>query len=90
MTILNWNCSEEDDKLIDHIATRYLEFKPLAVKGKVIMDLTACHCNGTPLDLESLLDAEDYEFMHDMNGIRNYIDRDTGKLEQCFQPRHAK
>lgn len=54
------------------------------------MDVTACHCNGTKLDLEKLLKFPDFDFLHDMAGIRNCIDRETGKLTNCFLPRCAR
>lgn len=55
----------------------------------ILMDLEACHCNGTPLDLDGLLTANPLDFSHDIFGIRRHIDRDTGKLCGIFQPRHA-
>lgn len=51
------------------------------------MDLTACHCNGNPLDLAALLGADDFNFTHDLCGIARHIDRETGKLMDCFVPR---
>lgn len=54
------------------------------------LDLTACHCNGTPLDLAKLLAFDDANFGHDVLGIRRHIDRHTGKLGDCFLPRCAK
>lgn len=54
-----------------------------------VMDLEACHCNGMPLDLQKLLDAPDGDFGHDVFGIRRFIDRETGKLTDCFVPRCA-
>lgn len=54
------------------------------------MDITACHANGCPLDLEKLLAFDDFNFYHDINGISRNINRTTGKLENCFLPRCAK
>lgn len=54
------------------------------------MDITACHCNGMPLDLEALLHADEFDFAHDVLGIRRHIDRETGKLGGCFVPRYAQ
>lgn len=54
------------------------------------MDLSACHCNGTPMDFAKLLAAEDHHFGHDVWGIRRFMDRETGKLLKNFSPRcHA-
>ncbi|WP_293000010.1 hypothetical protein [Nevskia sp.] len=54
------------------------------------MDLTACHANGNPLDFARLVDADDFNFSHDVLGIRRHIDRNTGKLLDCFSPRFSQ
>jgi len=51
------------------------------------MDITACHLNGNPLDLNKLIAADDFNFSHDVCGIANCLDRETGKLTKCFVPR---
>jgi hypothetical protein len=51
------------------------------------MDITACHANGNPLNLDKLLAADDFNFCHDVFGIRNHLDRETGKLVGHFRPR---
>ena len=53
------------------------------------MDIAATHANGCPLKLVTLLDADDFDFNHDVFGIHNHIDRETGHLRDCFLPRHA-
>jgi len=53
------------------------------------MDVTACHANGNKLDLAGLLAADDFNFSHDVFGIYRHIDRDTGKLGNCFRPRYS-
>lgn len=58
------------------------------------MDLSACIANGTPLKLEELLAADDFNFAHDVFGIQRHMDRDDnsptgGKLLNCFVPRFA-
>jgi len=55
-----------------------------------IMDIDACHCNGNPLKLQELLEADDFNFGHDVFGIRANIDRTTGKLQNCFVPRYSR
>jgi hypothetical protein len=52
------------------------------------MDLCATH-NSCPLDLAGLLATDDYNFAHDVFGIRRHIDRETGDLTDCFVPRYA-
>lgn len=56
---------------------------------QLIMDIVACHANGTPLDLQRLLDAPEFDFVHDVWGIHKHIDRTTGELGDCFLPRTA-
>ena len=53
------------------------------------MDVDACHNNDCPLKLQELLEADDFNFAHDVFGIRANIDRTTGKLQNCFVPRYA-
>ncbi len=53
------------------------------------MDIQACHTNGCCLKLVDLLRAKDGDFLHDVCGINQHIDRDTGKLQDCFLPRYA-
>lgn len=54
------------------------------------MDLEATHSNGCPMDFVKLLSAPSFDFFHDVAGIRRHIDRETGKLLDCFLPRCAK
>jgi len=53
------------------------------------MDITATHVNGCPLKLDALLAADEFNFAHDVFGIRWHINRETGKLEDLFLPRFA-
>lgn len=56
----------------------------------VEMDVNATHTNGCPLRLADLLKADDFNFLHDVFGIRRHLDRDTGELRNCFLPRCAR
>lgn len=51
------------------------------------MNLSACHASGNPLRLSDLLQADDFNFAHDIFGIDRHINRATGKLENFFSPR---
>lgn len=51
------------------------------------MDLEACHCNGCPLRLADMEQADNFNFMHDVTGINVHLNHDTCKLERCFLPR---
>lgn len=53
------------------------------------MDITAAHANGCPLKLSELASADNFNFAHDVFGIRRHINRETGQLEDCFLPRFA-
>lgn len=55
----------------------------------IMMYLEACHCNGCPLRLSEMEQADDFNLMHDIFGIRAHLDTRTGKLEGCFLPRFA-
>ena len=52
-----------------------------------VMDFTAAHLNGNPLDLDKLARADDFNFAHDAFGICRHLNRDTGALENFFSPR---
>lgn len=53
------------------------------------MDLSAV-CFHTALRLTDLLTADDFNFGHDLAGIKRHINRQTGELENCFLPRYAR
>ena len=59
-----------------------VQFDPLSLA----MDLTVCQNRGH-VDLQALLDAPYGTFVHDLDGIHNHLDRETGELADCFLPR---
>jgi len=84
--------TKSDLNIIHEIAKRAVD---IAEKGgykidymTMEMDITACHISN-PLRLNELLSANNGDFGHDVFGIRKYIDRDTGKLKDCFSPRYS-
>lgn len=92
--ILNWKTTTEDSSLIKEIAEMAVG---LAAEHGVeykfmdaIMDITAVHLNDTALDLERMRGARKEDLAHDIFGIRRHINRETGKLEDCFLPRFSK
>jgi hypothetical protein len=93
--VVSFTVDPSDVDVIDSIATRARKLAK-DVGGwdydylDAIMDITACHANGNPLDLDGLLAADDANFGHDVFGIRRHIDRDTGKLLNCFSPRFSR
>ena len=89
--MVNFDCSKTEARLIAKIANRAVIMAANnGVKYPFMdceMDVTAVHCNGCTLNLERLLAADDFNFAHDVFGIRRHIDRETGKLQNCFLPR---
>ena len=90
--MLEWKATKEEYKLIKAIVDRAWGEVKAGYKDRLslFMDLEAVHSNGCPLDFEKLLAFEDGDFYHDIWGIRNNINRNTGKLGCHFLPRCAK
>ncbi len=93
---VSFDCTTEDVVLIGVIAKRYevllrdafaAEFK--FDRQSCVMDLMATHANGCPLRLKCLSEADDFNLAHDVGGIARHLDRNTGKLMDCFLPRFA-
>ena len=55
----------------------------------LLMDLEYTN-EETPLDFNRLLNADDFNFAHDIIGIQSHFNRVTKKMENCFLPRFAK
>src|SRR3990167_3709480 len=90
---VKFDTTQEESHIVMAIARRAVV---MAAKARIdydfqsaCMDITATHSNGCPLKLGELLVADDFNFSHDVFGIRRYIDRDTGELTRCFVPRFA-
>ena len=84
--------TKEEQKVVDGIVARAA--KALREQGRRLdraslhMDLSATHAK-CPLRLRELLDADDFNFAHDVFGIMRHMDRSTGELGDCFLPRFA-
>lgn len=90
MTI-SFKVSPADCEIIQAIAERAAkQLHGFQDRMHTAMDITACHANGMPLRLQELLDADQFNFSHDVVGIHNHICRDTGKMLRFFVPRFAK
>ena len=93
--MIEWNASKHECDLIRKIVIRAVEDLDIQPNGNgdtfmsLLMDIEAVHCNGNPLKLKELLNADDYNFLHDVHGIRGNIDRRTGALLNCFSPRYS-
>lgn len=83
--------TESDQRLIVKLSKK-------AKKDLGIDPLTTAIClslvqgNGTPLRLQEMLDSEpgNINFAHDIAGIINNLDHDTGQLLNCFCPRFSQ
>ena len=89
MAILNWKSSREDALAIGRIVEKAATLVPKLKAFAVAMDLTACHLHGCPLDLAAMESGSDLDLLHDFVGIARHLDRQTGKLTDCFLPRFA-
>jgi hypothetical protein len=91
MKVLSFNTTRSEMLTINNIAKRAVAMaEKNGIKYKMMdadMDITACHCNGNRLDLNKLLNADDFNFAHDVFGILHHINRETGQLQNCFVPR---
>jgi len=87
--MIKWSeLTAEDGMKIHNIVQRAQKL----VRGNLMdieMDVSACHLM-CPLDLGKLLVIDDFNFVHDVCGISQHINRETGKLEHCFVPRCSR
>jgi len=92
--MLNWKVSRSEHEIIDRIAIRaYLMAKEASIEYShhdALMDVTATHLNGCKLKLRELATAPNFDFGHDVFGIRRHLNRETGQLQDCFVPRYAQ
>lgn len=91
--MLNLQTTREDAEIIRRIARRAnAAARRAGVEYSVLtawMDVSNCHVNACPLELEALATAPLSEFQHDVFGIRRHIDRHNGTMGGCFLPRYA-
>lgn len=91
---VSFDVTGTEGRVIQEIAQRAMglsiarRYDPFTIMD-IAMDVTACHANGNPLRLEALRDADDFNFTHDVLGIRRHLDRNTGKLGDFFSPRFS-
>ena len=81
---------KETIKVIGQIADRAVTINPSYDKTTVMMDLLALLETGVKMRWDELLNAPLFDFMHDINGINQHLNRRTYKLENGFWPRYAK
>lgn len=93
--MIDWKRAKaQDQETVSKIVARAVKDPQMGslIKDKLSldMDLMATHISGCPLNLDRLLRFEDADFWHDILGIRANINRENGKLENCFLPRCAR
>ena len=88
---IDWSkASIEDYALVSEIVKRASKIPGFEIKAKNLeMDIIATHISGCRLKLQELLDSMTGDFLHDICGIVNHIDRNTGQLQECFLPRYS-
>ncbi len=91
---ISFNTTSAEIGLITDIVNRAFKDYPAALgrydRLDLHMDLTATHANGCPLDFDRLLHFDDFDFSHDIFGIIQHLNRNTGQLGGRFLPRCAK
>ena len=80
--------SYHDACLVSRIVERAMQYELGVERLHLELDIAAVH-SVTPLHLEGLLKAAKQDFLHDVVGIINHLNRRTGELENCFSPRYS-
>ncbi len=79
---------KNDYIIIDMIVDRARSLGIQRSKLNLMMDISATQEN-CPMKLQEWFNADDFDFLHDVVGIVNNLNRKTFKLENCFLPRYA-
>jgi hypothetical protein len=87
--MINWKTSKEDLNIIGNIIMRAREEGVNRDSLSLMMDIEATH-EHCPLRLKEFFEAPKFDFIHDIIGIINNLNKDTGELENCFLPRYAQ
>lgn len=85
---------KRENKLIHQISERFWglaerQGMPAVELLDIILSISTCHRWACPLDLGKLLQADDFNFMHDVLGIIRHLDPETRTLKNFFLPRCA-
>ncbi len=91
--MISFKTTADEFDVIAKIADRAVDVAQCAGidydKRTALMDITAAHANGCKLRLDELLNAPNFDFAHDVFGIRRHLNRETGRLGNCFSPRFS-
>ena len=89
--MINWTSkTKEEYELISKIAKRAVAegVNCYASYMDLTMDIEAVY-QTCGLRLKDLLEADKFNFLHDIYGIASNLNRETGELKNCFLPRYA-
>jgi len=87
---ISFKSTKEEAELVQKIVERAQSLDKDLDALSLTMDLLATHATDTPLDFTRMLEADNFNFAHDVYGIMRHLNRRTGKLENCFLPRCAR
>ena len=81
---------DKNIETIGEIVNRAVTINPAYNKTTVMMDLLVLYDTGVEMRWDELLNAPVFDFMHDIDGINQHLNRRAYKLEDGFWPRYAK
>lgn len=84
----NHECDKPTMDIIMAIIERTRTISPGLNGLNASMDIIAAN-RSCPIRLDDLLAASDADFAHDVLGIFEHINRETGELDDCWTPRFA-
>jgi len=93
--VINWKLGDDERALVDRIAARAagigrdLGLTDDDLETQFQMDVTCVHNHICRLRLGEMADADDFNFGHDVLGIRRHLDRERIELRDFFVPRFA-
>lgn len=86
----NFNLSQEENTLVLKIERRIRRIWPDENSMWRVMDIVAVHNHTCRLRLTALLNADDFNFAHDVMGIAKHLDRESITLKHGFWPRYSE
>lgn len=86
--MVSFETTQEESEIIKKIVKRAKSLNHRVDDCVLSLDISAVHANGCPLYLEGLLEADYLDFIRDVFGIMQHIDRETGQLDG-FLPHFA-
>jgi len=90
MKNINFSATDDVHEVVRSIVIRAEKMGITKDRISTAMDLLAVNNQGCSLDFQRLLAFPDFDFTHDVCGIARHVNRDTGKLQNCFLPRCAR